>query len=62
MCVQVRQILEHLPVRRVAMMFSATIPPRVEEMGRELLTDPVYVAVGEVSLTGCVWEGERLFA
>lgn len=31
-------------------MFSATIPPHVEEMGRELLTDPIYVAVGKVSL------------
>ena len=30
-------------------MFSATIPPRIERLAKEMMTEPIVVTVGEVS-------------
>jgi ATP-dependent RNA helicase RhlE len=41
----IRKIERMLPRQRQTMMFSATIPPRIESLSRSLLNDPVRVAV-----------------
>ncbi|MBI3079547.1 MAG: DEAD/DEAH box helicase, partial [Deltaproteobacteria bacterium] len=40
------RILRHLPKRRQTMLFSATIPPEIQLLASEALTDPVTVEVG----------------
>ena len=37
---QVRQIIRRIPAKRQTMMFSATMPPAIEELARTLLSDP----------------------
>ncbi|MCM2316007.1 MAG: DEAD/DEAH box helicase [Thermoanaerobaculia bacterium] len=37
---QVRQIIRRIPAKRQTMMFSATMPPAIEELARTLLDDP----------------------
>ncbi len=37
---QVRQILRRVPAERQTMMFSATMPPAIEELARTMLRDP----------------------
>lgn len=37
---QVRQIVRRVPVERQTMMFSATMPPAIEELARTMLRDP----------------------
>src|SRR5437660_5821233 len=39
----IRRILRHLPRRRQTLFFSATIPPPIVGLAREMLTDPVTV-------------------
>src|SRR5207245_1713492 len=39
----IRRILRHLPRRRQTLFFSATIPPPIIGLAREMLTDPVTV-------------------
>ncbi len=46
--VQVRMIVELLPVKRQNMMFSATIPPRIERMAKELMKEGIKITIGEV--------------
>jgi len=41
----VRRILKALPARRQTMMFSATLPPPIVELSRQLLQDPVRINV-----------------
>ncbi|HEU5208825.1 MAG TPA: DEAD/DEAH box helicase [Longimicrobiales bacterium] len=41
-----RQVLAHLPRERQTLLFSATMPPRIAELARELLADPVLVNHG----------------
>ena len=45
---QVRSIVECLPRLRQNLMFSATIPPRIEKMASEMMTNPVFISVGVV--------------
>jgi hypothetical protein len=45
---QVRQIESFLPERRQNLMFSATIPPRVERMAIQLMKEPLYTVIGKV--------------
>ena len=40
----VRRILEQLPARRQTMLFSATMPPPIEALAREMLSNPVTIA------------------
>ncbi|MFO0844323.1 MAG: DEAD/DEAH box helicase [Gemmataceae bacterium] len=42
----VKRILSFLPPRRQTLLFSATMPPDVERLGRAILRDPLTVAVG----------------
>lgn len=42
---QVRKIIRLLPPQRHTMMFSATMPPAVEELARTMLRDPVRIDI-----------------
>ena len=42
---QVREILSKLPKKRRTMMFSATMPPAIEELARTLMHDPVRIDI-----------------
>jgi ATP-dependent RNA helicase RhlE len=39
----IRRVLRHLPARRQTMFFSATMPPPIVELAREMLRDPVMI-------------------
>ncbi len=39
----VRRVLRHLPARRQTLFFSATMPPPIVELSREMLNDPVRI-------------------
>lgn len=41
----VRRILKHLPARRQTLFFSATMPPAIVKLSKEMLRDPVTVAL-----------------
>jgi ATP-dependent RNA helicase RhlE len=41
-----RRIVRRLPAKRQTLLFSATIPPPIEHLSRELLHDPVSIDVG----------------
>ncbi len=41
----IRRILKHLPARRQTLLFSATMPPDLRHLVREVLQDPVTVQV-----------------
>jgi ATP-dependent RNA helicase RhlE len=45
---QVRQILGKLPKTRRTMMFSATMPPAIEELARTMLRDPLRIDITPV--------------
>ena len=47
-CLQVRQIESFLPEKRQNLMFSATIPPRVERMAIQMMKEPLYTVLGKV--------------
>jgi ATP-dependent RNA helicase RhlE len=38
-------VLRHLPPRRQTLFFSATIPPPIAELAREMLKDPVMISI-----------------
>ena len=38
---EIRKILRHLPAKRQTLFFSATMPPAIGELAREMLHDPV---------------------
>ena len=39
----IRRILRHLPPRRQTLFFSATIPPEIADLSRDMLKDPVII-------------------
>src|SRR3712207_3142978 len=41
----IRRVLRHIPPRRQTMFFSATMPPPIAELAREMLHDPVTISV-----------------
>src|SRR5207248_2808077 len=45
----VRRIVARLPAREQTMLFSATIPPVIAQLARELLRNPAMVAIGRRS-------------
>ncbi|ERN02145.1 hypothetical protein AMTR_s00045p00182070 [Amborella trichopoda] len=47
---QIRSIVGQIRPERLTLLFSATMPRKVERLAREILTDPVRVTVGEVGM------------
>jgi len=41
----IRRILKHLPARRQTLLFSATMPPPIVELAREMLRDPATINI-----------------
>ncbi len=50
----IRQLLKAIPVDRQTLLFSATMPPEVRELARQILRDPVTVEVGQLAPVGTV--------
>ncbi|HEX6178520.1 MAG TPA: DEAD/DEAH box helicase [Thermoanaerobaculia bacterium] len=48
---QVRKIVARIPRKRQTMMFSATMPPAIEELARGLLNDPLRVDITPIGRT-----------
>lgn len=46
---QLNQILRHLPRERQTLLFSATLPPHIEELAHRMLHKPERVSIGAVS-------------
>jgi len=44
--IQINSILEHMPVERQTVLFSATLPKAIVKLSADYLVDPVRVAVG----------------
>jgi len=44
---QVSQIMQHIRPNHQTLMFSATIPRKIEDMGRETLKNPILISVGD---------------
>ncbi|KAH9621462.1 hypothetical protein KSS87_011600 [Heliosperma pusillum] len=47
---QIRSIVGQIRPDRQTLLFSATMPRRVEKLAREILSDPVRVTVGEIGM------------
>lgn len=47
----VRKVMAKLPEKRQTLLFSATMPPQVEEIATQLLTSPVSVKISPVTST-----------
>ena len=47
----VRKVIAKLPTKRQTLFFSATMPPEIQSLSADLLTDPVKVEVTPVSST-----------
>ncbi|CAN6469038.1 unnamed protein product [Victoria cruziana] len=47
---QIRSIVGQIRPDRQTLLFSATMPRKVERLAREILTDPIRVTVGEVGM------------
>ena len=47
---QIRSIVGQIRPDRQTLLFSATMPRKVEKLAREILTDPIRVSVGEVGM------------
>ncbi|XP_010544963.1 PREDICTED: DEAD-box ATP-dependent RNA helicase 24 [Tarenaya hassleriana] len=47
---QVRSIVGQIRPDRQTLLFSATMPRKVEKLAREILTDPIRVTVGEIGM------------
>ncbi|KDP28272.1 hypothetical protein JCGZ_14043 [Jatropha curcas] len=47
---QIRSIVGQIRPERQTLLFSATMPRKVEKLAREILTDPVRVTVGDVGM------------
>src|SRR5688500_12675541 len=45
----IRRILRHIPARRQTMFFSATLPPPIADLSREMLRNPVSIDVARPS-------------
>src|SRR5207244_3150443 len=39
----IRRVLKHLPRRRQTLFFSATMPPAIAELARDMLRDPIII-------------------
>jgi ATP-dependent RNA helicase RhlE len=46
----IRKVLRHLPAKRQTLFFSATMPPAIAELSREMLKNPVTIAIERQSL------------
>jgi ATP-dependent RNA helicase RhlE len=42
----IRQILKHLPMKHQTLVFSATMPPQIRRLAKDVLQDPATVQVG----------------
>jgi ATP-dependent RNA helicase RhlE len=42
----IKRIIKHLPARRQTMLFSATFPKEIEQLARQILTNPKRVSIG----------------
>jgi ATP-dependent RNA helicase DDX42 len=47
----VRSICNHVRPDRQTLLFSATFPKRIEILARDVLTDPVRIAIGGVGVS-----------
>lgn len=63
----IMQIAAHLPKDRQTLMFSATMPPKIQKMAKALLTDPVEVKIAvskptdKVEQRACIChDGEKI--
>ncbi len=63
----IMKIISYLPKKRQNLMFSATMPPKVQELANQILTDPVEVkteiskpAEGVLQAAYLVHEGQKL--
>ncbi len=45
----IRRILGHIPAKRQTLLFSATMPPDINKLASDILTDPVTVKVGNTA-------------
>ena len=45
----IRRILNHVPSKRQTLLFSATMPPSINLLARDILTDPITVQVGNTA-------------
>jgi ATP-dependent RNA helicase RhlE len=45
----IRRIMKHVPARRQTLLFSATLPPEIVALSRDILRDPVTIEVGRAS-------------
>jgi ATP-dependent RNA helicase RhlE len=45
----IRRIMSHVPARRQTLLFSATLPPEIVALSRDILRNPVSIAVGAAS-------------
>jgi ATP-dependent RNA helicase RhlE len=45
----IRRILAHVPARRQTLLFSATLPPEIVALSRDILRDPVSIEIGRAS-------------
>ena len=45
---KVKSVMDSLPRHRQNLLFSATIPPKIERLADEILTNPLFVSVGKV--------------
>jgi ATP-dependent RNA helicase RhlE len=41
----IRRVLQHLPVKRQTLFFSATMPPPIVQLSREMLKNPVMISI-----------------
>src|SRR5688572_32644111 len=41
----IRRVLRHIPTRRQTLFFSATMPPPIAALAREMLKDPITISV-----------------
>src|SRR5436305_679502 len=46
----IRRVLRHLPVKRQTLFFSATMPPPIVELSREMLKNPIMISIERQSL------------
>ena len=45
----IRRILNHIPAKRQTLLFSATMPPSINKLAHDILSDPVTVQVGNTA-------------
>lgn len=45
----IRKILKQIPAKRQTLLFSATMPPSINKLAQEILSDPVTVQVGNTA-------------